>query len=58
MRAMGTQWRVGMGGATGLDYGVLPHVLRLVGVPKREWPRVFDDLRVMEAAVLTMKPKN
>lgn len=58
MRAMGTQWRVGMGGATGLDYAVLPQVFRLVGVPKKDWARVFDDLRVMECGVLTMKPKN
>jgi hypothetical protein len=49
---MGTQWRVGAGGATGLDYGVLPVVLRLSGVPRAEWPDVFDGLRIMEEAAL------
>ncbi len=58
MRAMGTQWRMGPVGAIGLDYGVLPQVLRLIGVPRKDWSRVFDDFRVMENAVLSMKPKN
>lgn len=30
--AMQTQWRVGMAGATGLDYAVLPTVLEMLGV--------------------------
>lgn len=51
--AMGTQWRTGMSGVTGLDYAVLPSVLRLTAVPRADWPAVFDDLRVMEGAALT-----
>lgn len=50
--ALGTQWRIGMGGATGLDYNAVPTVLRLQGVPRAEWPQLFEDLRVMESAAL------
>lgn len=49
---MRTQWRVGANGATGLDYSVLPFVLRMVRVPRSGWPDVFDDLRVIENASL------
>lgn len=42
-------------GAIGLDYGVLPFVMKMTGVPRRDWPEVFDDIRVMEIAVLNMK---
>jgi hypothetical protein len=52
--AMSTQWRVGMAGATGLDYGVLPAVLRLTGVPVKERSQAFEGIRVMEDAVLDM----
>lgn len=55
---MDTQWRVGMNGATGLDYGVLPVVLRMVAVPRAMWAEVFDGVRVMETAALeTMKKR-
>lgn len=47
-----TQWRVGFAGATGLDYGVLPSVLRLLGMPRVEWPCLFKDIRVMERGAL------
>lgn len=50
--ALGTQWRVGMGGPTGLDYAALPAVLRLRGVPRADWPDTFDCVRVMEAEAL------
>lgn len=50
--AMGTQWRTGMAGPTGLDYGVLPNVFRLTAVARKDQPDVFDDLRVMEGAAL------
>jgi len=54
LMAMSTQWRTaGMAGdAVGLDYGALPTVLRMGGVPRKDWPAVFDDLRVMEEAAL------
>lgn len=50
--ALRTQWRVGMAGATGLDYNVVPAVLRLQGVPRADWSQLFEDLRVMESAAL------
>jgi hypothetical protein len=56
--AMGTQWRVGMAGRTGLDYGVLPLVFRLTDIPRADWPHVFDDLRVMEGAALSHMHKD
>ncbi|WP_416046676.1 DUF1799 domain-containing protein [Cupriavidus basilensis] len=50
---MGTQWRVGMGGAIGLDYGALPFVLRMSRVPRDQWAPVFEGIRVMENAALS-----
>jgi hypothetical protein len=56
MIAMGTQWRVGMAGATGLDYSALPAVMCLVGVPASERGDVFEAIRTMEdAALQTMR---
>lgn len=54
MDAMGTQWRTGACGATGLDYGVLPSVMRLVGVPPKDRPGVFQDIRVMESEAIAV----
>ncbi|MNP53219.1 hypothetical protein D3C76_1476760 [compost metagenome] len=50
--SMGTQWRTGMTGATGLDYGVLPDVMRLRGVPKADRAEVFDWIMLMEREAL------
>jgi hypothetical protein len=50
--ALQTQWRIGMGGPTGLDYGAVPVVLDLYQVATDERRRVFDDVRVMEAEAL------
>ncbi|WP_434134363.1 DUF1799 domain-containing protein [Pseudomonas luteola] len=50
--AMGTQWRTGGCGATGLDYCALPEVMRLCGIKKRHQPDMFYDVRVMEAEAL------
>lgn len=51
-RTMRTQWRVGFSGPYGLDYGTLPAVLRLLGVPRAKWSEVLADLRTMEAEAL------
>ena len=52
---MGTQWRVGMGGPTGLDYNVLPEIWKRLKVPKKDRDQVFDDLQEMEhTALVTM----
>lgn len=55
--AMSTQWRAGMGGATGLDYAALPVVLRLMAVPRKAWPAILEDIRVLEAAALDTMQK-
>jgi uncharacterized membrane protein YbjE (DUF340 family) len=50
--AMSTQWRVGMSGATGLDYNALPVVMRMHGIPAAERAVVFEGIREMEDAAL------
>lgn len=47
-----TQWRVGMSGATGLDYAALPAVLGLRGILHDEQSQIFDDIQIMERAAL------
>lgn len=51
--SMGTQWRQGPAGPTGLDYGLgLSRVMRAHGVPAAQRDQVFADLQVMEGAAL------
>lgn len=50
--AMSTQWRVGMNGVTGMDYNVLPNVMKLIGVPKKLRESVFDDIRTLEDSAM------
>lgn len=47
-----TQWRMGPTGPVGLDYAILPTVLRLTGVPRTDWPDVFRDIRTLEDEAL------
>lgn len=54
MAAMGTQWRTGVTGATGLDYGVVREVGAIVGLSKKQITRSFPDLQVMEAEALAI----
>jgi hypothetical protein len=55
---MATQWRVHTGGPYGLDYAALPAVLQMVGIKRKQWPEVFDDIRVMESAALAKLNEN
>lgn len=55
--AMQTQWRVGMAGATGLDYGVLPAVMDMMCVDMQERKRLFAKVRVVEAEFLSVWAK-
>lgn len=50
---LGTQWRIGMSGPTGLDYSVIPAVMRLAGVPPAQRNEVFEVVRQMESEALT-----
>lgn len=43
-----------MSGAIGLDYAVLPQVMKLLGIGKRERESVFGDLRHMEQEALSV----
>lgn len=52
--ALGTQWRTGASGATGLDYSVIREVASLIGIKKRQIPELFPDLQVMEAEALAV----
>ncbi len=53
--SMSTQWRVGMGGATGLDYGQIPIVAKSLGYKKKDIYDMFPDIQVMEnEALITM----
>lgn len=54
MDSMWTQWRTGACGATGLDYGVLSDVMKLLGIPAEERSRVFQDIRVMESEAIAV----
>lgn len=52
--AMQTQWRIGMNGATGLDYAALPAVMDLLEVAAEERQDAFTMLRIMEGEALKM----
>lgn len=54
---MVTQWRVGMSGATGLDYSALPAVFEIRGVTTDEKEDIFNDLKIMERAALKAMSK-
>lgn len=54
--ALGTQWRVGMSGATGLDYSVLPAVFDIHGITDRK--KAFSDLQIMENEALKTMREN
>lgn len=53
--ALETQWVFRpMGGVVGINYGAItPTVLRGLGVSWRDWPDIFERLRVMERAALS-----
>lgn len=52
--ALSTQWRTGMCGPTGLDYGVIRDVAAMIGMKKKQINEVFFDLQVMEAEALAV----
>ena len=50
--SIATQWRVGMNGATGLDYNVLYHKLDRMNLSAERYAEVEQEIGVMEAAAL------
>lgn len=51
-QTVGDQWRMGMGGPVALDQMPVRHELDRRGLEKQEYEDLFDDIRVMAAAVL------
>ena len=49
---MRTQWRVGMGGPTGLDYSVLYRRMDRMGLTPEQYDQMEADIAVMESAAL------
>ncbi|WP_307615583.1 DUF1799 domain-containing protein [Variovorax boronicumulans] len=48
-----TQWSyAGFGSPVGLIYSELPFVFEMEGIERKDWPRLFAELRVMEGAAL------
>lgn len=56
--SMATQWRVGMAGATGLDYAAMPVVMDMVGIGRKRRPEVFSSVRIMETEALATMAEN
>ncbi|WP_390899041.1 DUF1799 domain-containing protein [Pseudomonas soli] len=52
--ALGTQWRLGQGGPSGLDYTAIPSVASMLGIRRRELTEIFPDLRIMEHEALAV----
>ncbi|WP_419186872.1 DUF1799 domain-containing protein [Pseudomonas putida] len=52
--ALGTQWRLGPGGPSGLDYTAIPGTAKIIGLKYRELSEAFNDLRVMENEALAL----
>ena len=50
--SIANQWRVGNAGAYALDYNVVFHQLDRMGLEKRDYDELLEDIRVMEAAAL------
>jgi hypothetical protein len=53
-----TQWRIGMNGATGLDYNVLSEMWRRFKVLPKDRDYLFFDIQVMENAALSQMREN
>lgn len=50
--ALRSQWRVGMAGATGLDYGVMFHKMDRMGLTSERYEEMEEQMRVLEHAAL------
>lgn len=52
--ALGTQWRLGPGGPSGLDYTAIPAAASMLGINRRDLTDIFHCLRVMEGEALSV----
>ena len=55
---LSTQWRIGMGGPTGLDYAAVYPLLDRIAKDPAEWQDLFEDIQVMEGAALKQMSEN
>lgn len=55
---LSTQWRIGMGGPTGLDYAAVYPLLDRAAKDPQEWDEMFSDIKVMEGAALKQMSDN
>lgn len=53
-----TQWRVGMGGPTGLDYTAVLALIRAMRLPREQSDELFEDIQTMEFSALTQIAEN
>lgn len=53
--AMQTQWRVGMAGLVGLDYGALNRVYEALQITLEQIPDAFSQMQVIEFKFLELK---
>lgn len=49
-----TQWRIGMSGAIGLDYGAVYPVMERMRLDDEAWRELLTNLQVMEAQALAI----
>ena len=54
LQRLRTQWRVGMGGAVGLDYSVMYRMMDRMELDKEAYDQLEADIQVMEEEVLAM----
>jgi hypothetical protein len=52
--SVSTQWRIGMGGPTGLDYNALFARMDRLKFDDQTYERLFQDIRVIESEALTI----
>ena len=55
--SISTQWRVGAGGPTGLDYNVLFMRMARMDLSDERHEQLFDDIRVIESEALAILNK-
>lgn len=55
--SISTQWRVGAGGPTGLDYNVLFTLMGLMDLSYERHVQLFEDIRVIESEALAILNK-
>lgn len=58
LNRMSTQWRLGFGGAVGLDYNVLYRMMDRLGLVPEEFDQIEADIQVMEMTVLEIQQES